>query len=62
MTTTTSPALPLACTWQIDEDGVYDTGCHERFFFDSGDITENKFAFCPYCGKKILKTKSEGEN
>lgn len=52
----------MECIWQEDEDGVFDTGCDGKFFFDSGGIAENKFHFCPYCGKKILEAKTRRED
>lgn len=49
----------MTCNWKADEDGIYATGCHQLFWFDSGDIAENKFAFCPYCGQQIIESKSD---
>ncbi len=41
------------CVWTRDEDGIYDTGCGNRWFFDTGDADENRCIFCPYCGKPL---------
>lgn len=44
------------CKWIYNymiEDGVYETSCSHSFFFDSGDVKENNFKFCPFCGKEI---------
>ncbi|PKY09811.1 hypothetical protein B1757_13060 [Acidithiobacillus marinus] len=41
------------CSWQYDEDGFYATGCGRGFTLNEGDLQENEFQFCPYCGKKI---------
>ena len=41
------------CKWREDEDGVWDTGCDNRFEFNAGGPPENDFEYCPYCGKKL---------
>lgn len=41
------------CQWSAEEEGVYSTACDNAFFFDTGDIGENGFKFCPYCGRPI---------
>ena len=45
------------CRWKEhkdnDELGIYDTDCGETFFFSEGTAKENKFNYCPYCGKRI---------
>ena len=48
-----------SCTWEEDADGVWyscppDKGGRNAFTFDDGDIEENKFYFCPSCGKPIV--------
>lgn len=47
------------CEWEdkeFDEDNTwYETQCERSFYFSDGSNCEdNKFLFCPYCGKKIL--------
>lgn len=49
------------CRWSPDEDGVWFTGCNNAFAFDSGDPRENKFAFCPYCGKTLVVKEQHGD-
>lgn len=47
------------CIWTyIDIDDFYETSCgnDKGFCFNDGGIKENKFRFCPYCGK-IIKVK-----
>ena len=41
------------CKWTVDEDGVFDTGCNNRFEFIEGGPEENRFTHCPYCGGKL---------
>ena len=41
------------CKWTVDEDGIYDTGCGERYEFFEDGPKENKVNFCMYCGKII---------
>lgn len=48
-----------ACRWTPDEDGVYDTECGGRWFFDSGTPAENKAAFCMYCGNALHDTGTQ---
>lgn len=45
------------CLWIWDDDGFYSTECGQTFWFNTGDIKENKFKFCPYCGGKIKEAK-----
>ena len=45
---------PATCTWKENEEyGMYETGCGNAFQTIEGDIEENNFKFCPYCGGKI---------
>ena len=46
-------ALERPCTWQEDEDGVYDTDCGNRFIVSEGTPAENSMEFCPYCAHRI---------
>jgi len=51
----TRASLPAAsCTWKLDDVyGMYETGCGNAFECIEGDIEENNFKFCPYCGGRI---------
>jgi len=58
------PAVkPNKCAWTKDEDGIYTAACHRAlkevnsFIFTSGGPVENRFTFCPYCGRPI-KTRA----
>jgi rRNA maturation endonuclease Nob1 len=43
-----------SCVWKEDEEyGMWETGCKNAFEFIEGDIKENSFKFCPYCGSPI---------
>lgn len=49
------PHTPETCTWKLDEEyQMYETGCGNAFECMEGDIEENNFKFCPYCGGKIV--------
>lgn len=52
-----SYAAPPSCEWHfeevIDGEGYYETECGHSFFFADGDITDNEFEYCPYCGRTI---------
>lgn len=45
------------CIWKkseaFDFEELYYTSCDNSFFFSEGNIKENHFKFCPFCGKKI---------
>ncbi len=43
------------CDWVYNGDdySYYDTECKEAFIFEAGQIDDNKFKYCPYCGKPI---------
>ena len=46
-----------SCVWlrQEDPDGdeFMETQCGKAFEFIEGDMQDNDYKFCPYCGKKI---------
>lgn len=44
------------CAWTSDEDGLWYTPCNNIFVFIAGDPAENKFRFCPYCGRSLTFT------
>jgi hypothetical protein len=47
--------LSELCTWTQDESKVFwDSGCGEPFKFSmrTGPF-DNKYIFCPFCGRKI---------
>ena len=50
----TSIERPDYCQWIEDEDGVWDTGCGNRFGFDADGPRENKQHFCGYCGGRLI--------
>lgn len=41
------------CTWKENDDGAWDTSCHNCFELNEGGPAENDFKFCPYCGGSI---------
>ena len=50
----------IFCEWEKDNniDGygiLYNTICDEIQYFEAGDIKENKYKYCPYCGKLIIE-------
>lgn len=42
------------CTWTEDENGCFSTGCGRLFEFTEGDPRANRFAWCPYCGSRLI--------
>lgn len=47
--------LALECKWKLEDEEVnlYVTGCKEYHLLCEGTPEENKYRYCPYCGKKI---------
>ena len=48
---------PAACGWSQDGDSYSDTwatSCGHYFRLDDGTPTDNKMAFCCYCGKSLV--------
>jgi len=43
------------CDWTIhDCDGnIYETDCGQLHYFSDGGVEENKYKYCPYCGRLI---------
>ena len=45
-----------SCEWTDENDGYFDgykTACGQIQYFGEGEISDNKYKFCPYCGGKI---------
>ena len=54
------PFEPCVCYWKPQcngEEDYYETSCGNYSFFELGDIEDNKFKFCPYCGKPIKDSR-----
>lgn len=52
------------CDWEkwndcFTDDIFYDTSCNNTQSFTEGDIEENGYIFCPYCGLKIKEQNKE---
>ena len=43
------------CEWTYDPDGYYETACGGAQVFEIGDIDDNLYKYCPYCGKEIIE-------
>jgi len=43
-----------SCNWWCDENGIWQTECGNAFEFYHDGPKENEYAFCPYCGSKIV--------
>jgi hypothetical protein len=51
------------CVWKfIENDGYWETDCKHTFWLDTGTPFENKFEFCPYCGKELVEDAPEKED
>jgi len=46
------------CVWRLcRDDDAYETSCENMFQFMEGGCRDNKFMFCPYCGKPIIEKR-----
>ena len=45
------------CAWTQDEEGVWQSSCGCSFILNEGTPSENKMAFCCYCGKAIKEVQ-----
>lgn len=42
------------CEWKYDEDlCFYETSCGNGQYFTDGKVEQNKYKYCPFCGRKI---------
>jgi hypothetical protein len=46
------------CRWTYTEiaygeDFIYETSCGKAQFFSTGDVIDNEYKYCPWCGGKI---------
>lgn len=41
------------CYWEEEEEGVWSTSCKNLFAFEADGPGENKFMYCPYCGRAL---------
>ena len=51
------------CEWIGDEIDIWDAQCGARYellweFTDGNGPAENKFQFCPFCGKPLKEVRS----
>jgi len=46
------PEPQKSCLW-ASVDGCHETECGELFYFDYNGPKDNRFKFCPFCGKHI---------
>jgi len=48
------------CYWKYDEwHDFYDTSCDKAHCFIEGNITENHYIYCPFCGHIIKEVTTE---
>lgn len=51
----------LTCAWVLREyldHDRWETECDQAFQFTNGGPEENQFTWCPYCGGRLLWSKS----
>ena len=49
------------CEWKLESDDeyIYSTSCADMYRFAEGNITENRFKNCPYCGGEIVEIEAD---
>ncbi len=47
------PVRAEDCEWTPDGDDTWDTNCRKLFTFTDGNVADNGFEFCPFCGRPI---------
>jgi hypothetical protein len=48
----------VRCYWEHDEfECSYKTDCGQCYCFEDGTPRENRYRFCPGCGKRIRTTR-----
>ena len=48
------------CEWEVwdEEANCYHTSCENAHFFVDGSPKDNKYVFCPYCGRKLKEVQA----
>ncbi len=49
------------CKWSLENEDAnnWQSECGHSFWFETGDPTENKMKFCPYCGRKLTQDAAD---
>jgi hypothetical protein len=42
------------CSWNADEEGNWETDCHNLHILIDGSPVDNGMEFCCYCGNKLM--------
>lgn len=50
------------CTWEEDADGIWYSQCGTGYMFETGTPKENRFKYCPYCGKLLVQVRNNEHN
>ena len=52
------------CEWYLDnfDYNDYNTGCGSMFTFNERSVKDNRFKYCPYCGKEVTEEEKELNN
>ena len=52
----------MECAWTEDSDGTWHTSCNAAFTLNDGTPSQNRMAFCCYCGQALLEVPYVLEN
>jgi hypothetical protein len=48
----------MTCKWTYNENYYYyGTECGEAHMFNEGNVEDNNYKYCPYCGRLIEEEK-----
>jgi hypothetical protein len=52
--------MKMNCTWTFEVE-YWKTECGGACCFEAYGPDENGYEYCPYCGKRIIEQKEQGE-
>lgn len=52
----------IFCLWDQNRDGDWETSCDNIHSFIEGDVSENNYQYCPYCGRSIHAVPYDSED
>lgn len=50
------------CKWIADENGIYDTGCRNKFVLNCDTPHKNGMFHCCYCGGKLIEAQEQSHD